>query len=311
MNYIKVAQAAKKWGISERHVRDYCANGRVFGARIKGNKWILPEIAEHPERKNSEKKNDPISDALSVAVKTGIPNKIYEYVKVQFTYHSIALDGSTVTLGQIQHGFDEHKFNMLLPNINNDDTITAGNHFLCIDKIIESYREPLTVELIKDLHFTLGMMTESYQKNMRSYNGFRTADCKVGRRKVTAPEHISKELQRLTEQYESKELITPDDILDFHYRFERILPFNENNGMIGRLIMFKELLHHRNTPFIIEGGDKQRYINGLNNWENDRRELIELCLDAQADFKIRYNSIVEQPAGQDIDSTVQKVGQGV
>lgn len=285
MNYITVAQAAEKWDISERRVRDYCANGRVFGARIKGNKWILPEIAEHPERKNSEKKNDPITDALIEAVRTGISNAVYEYVKVQFTYHSAALDGSSVILRQIQKGFDECKFNMLLPDIDNDDTITAGNHFLCIDKIIENCDVPLSVDFIKDLHFTLGMMTEKHRKNMRSYNGFRTDDCKVGKRKMTAPEHISKELQRLIEQYECKELIAPDDILGFHYRFERIHPFNENNGMIGRLIMFKELLRHRYTPFIIESGDKQRYINGLNNWENDRRELIELCLDAQATFK--------------------------
>lgn len=285
MNYITVAQAAEKWGISERRVRDYCANGRVFGARIKCNKWILPEIAEHPERKNSEKKNDTITDALSEAVRTGISNAVYEYVKVQFTYHSAALDGSSVTLKQIQKGFDECKFNMLLPDINNDGTITAGNHFLCIDKIIESYREPLTVDLIKDLHFTLGMMTENYRKNMRSYNGFRTIACKIGRRKATSPERIHKELEQLVEQYESKELITPYDILDFHYRFERIHPFNENNGMIGRLITFKEFLRHGYTPFIIDCSDKQRYINGLNNWENDRRELIELCLDAQAKFK--------------------------
>lgn len=285
MNYITVAQAAEKWGISERRVRDHCATGRVFGARIKGNKWIIPEIAEHPERKNSEKKNDPITDALTEAVRTGIPNKIYEYVKVRFTYHSVALDGSTVALEQVQQGFDEHKFNMLLPDINNDDTLTAGNHFLCIDKIIESYREPLTVAFVKDLHFTLGLMTEQFQKNMRSYNGFRAAECKIGRRKTTAPELIGKELPSLIEQYQSKDLITPDDILDFHYRFERIRPFNESNGMIGRLIMFKELLRRGYTPFIIESGDKQRYIDGLNNWENDRRKLIELCLDAQVKFK--------------------------
>lgn len=284
MNYITVAQAAEKWGISERRVRDHCSTGRVFGARIKGNKWIIPEIAEHPERKNSEKKNDPITNALSEAVRTGIPNKIYEYVKVRFTYHSAALDGSTVTLKQVQQGFDERKFNMLLPNINNDDTLTAGNHFLCIDKIIENYHEPLTVALIKDLHFNLGMMTENYQKNLHSYNGFRAADCKVGRRKAAAPELICKELPTLIDQYESKKYITPDDILDFHYRFERIRPFNENNGMIGRLIMFKELLRHGYTPFIINSSDKKLYIDGLDNWENDRREFIELCLDAQAIF---------------------------
>lgn len=293
MNYITVAQAAEKWGISERRVRDYCATGRVFGSRIKGNKWILPEIAEHPERKNSEKRNDPITNAISEAVRTGISNKIYEYVKVRFTYHSAALDGSKVTLEQVQQGFDERKFNMLLPDINNDDTLTAGNHFLCIDKIIKSYREPLTVDLIKDLHFTLGLMTEQFQKNMRSYNGFRSTDCKVGRRKATTPDLIGKELPSLTDQYESKEMITPDDILDFHYRFERIRPFNENNGMIGRLIMFKELLRHGYTPFIINSSDKKLYIDGLDNWENDRRGLIELCLDAQSDFMSRYSSFVE------------------
>ena len=289
MNYITVAQAAEKWGISERRVRDYCANGRVTGARIKGNKWVLPETAEQPERKNSGKKISPLIDALSEAVMTGIPNSVYEYVKVDFTYHSVATDGSSITLKQVQKGFADRKFNLLLPDINTDDTLTASNHFLCIDKIIREYSEQLNVDIFKELHRTLGIMTERYQKNTRSYDGYRTFDCKVGNRKATAPERIYKELPTLIEQYESKEIITLEYILDFHYRFERIRPFAENNGLIGRLLIFKECLRNSITPFIIDSSDRQRYFDGLDKWERDRRELIDLCLDAQVKFKHDLN----------------------
>ena len=284
MNYITVAQAAEKWGISERRVRDYCANGRVTGARITGNKWVLPETAEQPERKNSGKIIRPLTDALSEAVMTGISNSVYEYVKVNFTYHSVATDGISVTLKQVQKGFADRKFNLLLPDINTDDTLTAANHFLCIDKVIEEYREPLSVDMVRELHSALGIMTERYQKNTRSYDGYRTFDCKVGNRKATAPERIYKELPALIEQYESKEIITLEDILDFHYRFERIRPFAENNGLIGRLLIFKECLRNSITPFIIDISDRQRYFDGLDKWERDRRELIDLCLDAQVNF---------------------------
>ncbi|MBP3855048.1 MAG: Fic family protein [Ruminiclostridium sp.] len=284
MNYITVAQAAEKWGISERRVRDYCANGRVTGARITGNKWVLPETAEQPERKNSGKIIRPLTDALSEAVMTGISNSVYEYVKVNFTYHSVATDGISVTLKQVQKGFADRKFNLLLPDINTDDTLTAANHFLCIDKVIEEYRKPLSVDMVRELHSALGIMTERYQKNTRSYDGYRTFDCKVGNRKATAPERIYKELPALIEQYESKEIITLEDILDFHYRFERIRPFAENNGLIGRLLIFKECLRNSITPFIIDISDRQRYFDGLDKWERDRRELIDLCLDAQVNF---------------------------
>ena len=109
-----------------------------------------------------------------------------------------------------------------MTDIDNDDTLTAANHFLCIDNIIREYSEPLGVDSVRELHRTLGIMTERYQKNTRSYDGYRTFDCKIGNRKATAPERICRELPMLIEQYESKEIITLEDILDFHYRKRRL-----------------------------------------------------------------------------------------
>lgn len=287
MNYLSVVEIAKKWGISERSVRNYCTQGRVQGAFLTGKTWNIPEDADKPNRvpKKTAKKARLI-DVLKRERESKLPGGIYHKIQVDFTYNSNHIEGSRLTHDQTRYIFETNTIGISDESVNVDDIVETANHFKCIDIILEDANYCLSEKFIKQLHRMLKASTSDSRKNWFAVGDYKKYANEVGGKETTLPENVPGEMKALLSEYNSKEDITFEDILDFHYKFECIHPFQDGNGRIGRLIMFKECLKHNIVPFIITEELKLYYYRGLKEWKNERGYLRDTCLMAQDQFKL-------------------------
>ena len=286
MRYLSVAETAKKWDVSERSVRNYCAQGRVHGAFLTGKTWNIPENAEKPERSN-KKKEQPITllDILQDEKKSKYSGGIYHKTQIDLTYNSNHMEGSRLTHDQTRYIFETNTIGVEDEVLNVDDVIETANHFRCIDKIIDSARIPLTEKFIKELHFILKSGTSDSRKEWFAVGNNKMRPNEVGGMETTLPEVVADKMRSLMMEYSAKEEKTFEDILDFHVKFERIHPFQDGNGRVGRLIMFKECLKYNIVPFIIEDNLKLFYYRGLKEWNNEKGYLTDTCLTTQDKYK--------------------------
>lgn len=288
MNYISVTEAAKKWKISERSVRNYCAEGRVTGAFLSGKSWMIPENAEKPSRK-------PRSDAASKALlgvlqrekESSLSGGIYHKVQIELTYNSNHIEGSRLTHDQTRFIFETNTVGAVGDSINADDIVETSNHFRCIDLVIENAASALTEGHIKELHRVLKNGTSDSRRSWFAVGDYKKLPNEVGGRETTLPDSVASEMRALLASYNQGKEKTLEDILDFHYRFECIHPFQDGNGRVGRLILFKECLRFGIVPFIIDEEMKMFYYRGLSEWPRERGFLKDTCLAAQDKFK-RY-----------------------
>ncbi len=286
MNYISVADAAKKWGISERSVRNYCAEGRAIGARLVGKTWMIPEDAEKPMRKTrSDAMTETLLDVLLREKRSALPGGIYHKVQIELTYNSNHIEGSRLTYDQTRYIFETNTIGITSDTVNVDDVVEAANHFRCIDLVIENAANLLNESFIKELHRTLKSGTSDSRKSWFAVGEYKRLPNEVGGIETTLPADVSREMKELLADYNAKAEKSLDDILDFHYRFERIHPFQDGNGRVGRLILFKECLRHSIVPFIIDDEMKLFYYRGLSEWTRERGYLVDTCLAAQDKFK--------------------------
>ena len=286
MNYLSVKDIAKKWNISERSVRNYCAAGRVEGAFLTGKTWNIPENAVKPERSN--KKSDApktLLDILRAEKQSRYPGGIYHKIQIDLTYNSNHIEGSRLTHDQTRYIFETNTIGITNEAVRVDDIVETVNHFRCIDEIIDCANMALTEKLIKSLHFILKTGTSDSMSDWFAVGDYKREPNEVGGRKTTLPENVAVEIKKLLSDYNAKQEITLKDIIEFHVQFERIHPFQDGNGRIGRLIMLKECLKHNIVPFIIEDGIKLFYYRGLNEWNNEQGYLMDTCLSAQDKFK--------------------------
>ena len=286
MRYLSVMEVAKKWDMSERSVRNYCAHGRVQGAFLMGKTWNIPENAEKPERSN-KKKEQPITllDILQDEKKSKYSGGIYHKTQIDLTYNSNHMEGSRLTHDQTRYIFETNTIGVEDGVLNVDDVIETANHFRCIDKIIDSARIPLTEKFIKELHFILKNGTSDSRKEWFAVGDYKKRPNEVGGMETTLPEEVADKMRSLMMEYSAKEEKTFEDILDFHVKFERIHPFQDGNGRVGRLIMFKECLKYNIVPFIIEDNLKLFYYRGLKEWNHEKGDLTDTCLTAQDKYK--------------------------
>ncbi len=286
MKYLSVKEIAEKWNISERSVRNYCAEGRIDGAFLTGKTWNIPEIAVKPERLN-KKADTPktLSDILIAEKKTNLKGGIYHKIQVDMTYNSNHIEGSRLTLDQTRYIFETNTIGFADESIKVDDIVETVNHFRCIDEIIEHANSSLTEKLIKNLHKILKTGTSDSKLDWFAVGDYKKLPNEVGGRDTTLPENVEIEIKKLLSSYNNKKEKTLHDIIDFHVKFERIHPFQDGNGRIGRLIMFKECLKHNIVPFIIEDDIKMFYYRGLKEWNNEPGYLTDTCLSAQDKFK--------------------------
>ena len=288
MTYLSVSEIAKKWEMSERSVRNYCAEGRIEGAILVGKTWTIPEDAVKPDRKKKVT-NVPKSllGILREEKKAGLTGGIYHKIQIELTYNSNHIEGSRLTHDQTRYIYETNTIGVADGVVNVDDVVETANHFRCIDYIIDKAESNISEAMIKELHRLLKSGTSDSRVSWFAVGDYKKVPNEVGGRETTAPELVAVEMKKLISTYNSIENKTFEDIIDFHYRFEKIHPFQDGNGRVGRLILFKECLKYGFVPFIIDEELKMFYYRGLSEWQRERGYLVDTCLAAQDKFK-RY-----------------------
>ena len=286
MRYLSVNEIAKKWNMSERSVRNYCAQGRVTGAFLTGKTWNIPENAAKPERSNKKKKQPlTLLDILQDQKANKHSGGIYHKTQIDLTYNSNHIEGSRLTHDQTRYIFETNTIGAENAVLNVDEVIETSNHFRCIDMIIDNAKATLTEKFIKELHLALKNSTSDSRKEWFAVGDYKRLPNEVGGMDTAIPEEVSDKMRALLAEYNAKEEKSFEDILDFHVKFERIHPFQDGNGRVGRLIMFKECLKYNIVPFIIEDNLKMFYYRGLKEWNNEKGYLRDTCLTAQDKYK--------------------------
>lgn len=286
MEYSSVSEMAKKWSVSERSVRNYCASGRVEGAFLAGKTWNIPESARKPERAN-KKSDEPTTllEILQDEKKRKYSGGIYHKTQIEFTYNSNHMEGSRLTHDQTRYIFETNTIGLQNEVLNVDDIIETANHFRCIDIVIDTAKGALTEKYIKELHLLLKNGTCDSRLDWFAVGDYKKHANEVGGMETTLPSDVAEQMRQLLEAYHNKKEKNLDDILDFHVKFERIHPFQDGNGRVGRLIMFKECLKYNIVPFIIEDDIKMFYYRGLKEWKKEKGYLRDTCLSAQDQYK--------------------------
>lgn len=293
MEYISVSRFAEKYGVSERTVRNYCATGRIAGAFLTGKTWNIPADAELPSR--TKVKETPLLKVLREQKAAKLTGGIYHRTQIDLTYNSNHIEGSRLTHDQTRYIFETNTIGITDESVNVDDIIETTNHFRCIDLIIDKAQEKLSEALIKKLHRILKSGTSDSRKEWFAVGDYKRLPNEVGGYETTPPAEVSREMKALLKEYNAKKPKSFEDILDLHQRFEAIHPFQDGNGRVGRLVMFKECMANGYVPFIITEELKMFYYRGLQKWPHIKEYLRDTCLTAQDNykaildyFKIRY-----------------------
>ena len=286
MGMLSVAECAARWGVAERTVRNYCAHDRIPGAVVVGKTWRIPADAERPVRIN--RRDDlpkTLLERLRAEKKMQLHGGIYHKLQVDMTYNSNHIEGSRLTHEQTRLIFETHTIGMEEGAVNTDDVVETANHFRCIDLVIENAMRPLSETFIKELHRTLKNGTSDSRQSWFAVGAYKKLPNEVGGQETVAPGRVAAAMAGLIRQYNSRPDWMLDDLLDFHVSFERIHPFQDGNGRVGRLILFKECLRCGIVPFIIDDRHKAFYYRGLKEWPKTPGYLRDTCLLMQDDFK--------------------------
>lgn len=286
MAYLSVEKTAEKWGISQRSVRNYCAQGRIAGAKRIGKTWYIPEDAQKPGRIARRKAEPTLLQILAEQKAARMTGGIYHKVQIDLTYNSNHIEGSRLTHDQTRYIFETNTIGIENEAVNVDDILETANHFRCIDMVIDKARSALTERFIKELHAVLKTGTSDSRKEWFNVGEYKKLPNEVGGRDTTLPENVAAEMETLLETYNALPSKSFEDIVAFHVAFERIHPFQDGNGRIGRLILFKECLKYNIVPFILEDDLKLFYYRGLKEWDQEKGYLLDTCLTAQDRFKV-------------------------
>lgn len=286
MNYLSVAEIAKKWGVSDRTVRNYCAQGRVPGAFLTGKTWNIPEQAEKPDR-IPRPKAEPrtLLEYLRREKESRLPGGIYHKVQIDLTYNSNHMEGSRLTHDQTRYIFETNTIGFSGERVNVDDVVETANHFRCIDTIIDNATHLLSERMVKELHAILKTGTSDSRNDWFAVGEYKRLPNEVGGQETAAPEEVPGKMRELLRAYNQTPRKTLEELLDFHVQFETIHPFQDGNGRVGRLILFKECLRNDVVPFIIGEDLKMFYYRGLHEWSHEKGYLRDTCLTAQDRFK--------------------------
>ena len=287
MEYLSVKEYADSNGLSERTVRNWCAAGKIQGAFLTGKTWNIPTDASIPER--TKEKISPLLSRLREEKEAKLSGGIYHRTQIDLTYNSNHIEGSRLTHDQTRYIFETNTIGIEGESIRVDDIIETTNHFRCIDLIIDRAEERLTESLIKELHLILKSGTSDNRKDWFTVGDYKRLPNEVGGNETTAPEDVHREMKALLKEYNGKKQKSFEDIIDQHQRFESIHPFQDGNGRVGRLVMFKECLANGIVPFIITDELKMFYYRGLQEWSRVRGYLLDTCLTAQDNYKKLLN----------------------
>ena len=283
MEYISVNQFAEKHGISERTARNYCAVGKIEGAFLSGKTWNIPADAVLPQKK--KRKISPLLEHLRQEKECRLKGGIYHRTQIDLTYNSNHIEGSRLTKEQTRYIFETNTLGVTTESTRIDDILETVNHFRCIDYIIDHATEKITEPHMKQLHSMLKHNTSDSLKSWFAVGDYKRLPNEVGGEETALPQDVHKRMKALLAAYNANKTITFDDILDFHVQFERIHPFQDGNGRVGRLLMFWQCLQNNIEPFIITEELRMFYYRGLQNWGQVNGYLRDTCLTAQDEYK--------------------------
>ena len=292
MDYISVSQFAEKYGISQRTARNYCATGKIDGVFLTGKTWNIPADAVLP--KKTKTKVSPLLERLRVEKESKMKGGIYHRTQIDLTYSSNHIEGSRLTKEQTRFIFETNTLEASVENTPVDDIIETVNHFRCVDYIIDHATDKITEAHIKELHRILKNGTSDSGRKWFAVGEYKRLPNEVGGMETTLPKDVHKMMRRLLADYYAKKHISFDDILDFHVRFERIHPFQDGNGRVGRLLLFWQCLQTAIVLFIITEDLRLYYYRGIQNWGRLNGYLHDTCLTAQDKYKLllKYFNII-------------------
>lgn len=274
-------ELAKETGISSRTIAKI---GR--GERLSNR--TLAKIALYldcePENLCEVIADNIILQILKDEKSIRMPGGLYHELQVRMTYNSNHIEGSRLSEDQTRLIFETSTVDVG-EGIPVDDIIETVNHFRAIDYVIDHAEDPLTEDLIKELHRILKQSTRDSALPWFAVGDYKKRANVVGGRETTKPKDVPTRMRSLLSDYELLDTVSVHDIIAFHYAFERIHPFQDGNGRIGRLISLKECLRFNIVPFIIEDSKKMFYYRGLSEWEREKGYLTDTCLDGQDTFR--------------------------
>lgn len=282
MKYLTSEKIASIWKVSERSVRNYCNKGRVLGAILNGKTWMIPENAKKPKREIRHSiKNRTLLEILLEEKEGQVKGGIYHKLQIEMTYNSNHIEGSKLTHDQTRYIYETKTIGVTEENINVDDVIETANHFTCVDLVIDSAKYKLSESFIKQLHFILKSGTSDSRKPWFKIGDYKLMDNEVGGDETCPVSEVKEKMKELIKRYNAKQKVRVEDIIEFHYEFEKIHPFQDGNGRVGRLIMLKECLKHNIVPLIINEELKFYYYRGLKEYKNVKGYLVDTCLCGQ------------------------------
>lgn len=283
MDFTTVTQFAEQHNLSERTVRNWCAAGKVEGAFLAGKTWNIPVNAVLPKR--GKVKETPLLKRLREEKEGKVSGGIYHRTQIDLTYNSNHIEGSKLTHEQTRYIFETNTIGITDASVNVDDIVETTNHFRCIDLIIDRAEDKLSEAFIKEIHRILKTGTSDSRKSWFNVGDYKKLPNEVGGNATCPPEEVHARMKTLLASYNDKKEKSLEDIIDLHQKFETIHPFQDGNGRVGRLVMFKECLANGIVPFIITEELKLFYYRGLKEWGHVNGFLTGTCLTAQDYYK--------------------------
>ena len=271
----------KLLGISSRTVAK-------IGKGEKLSRGVMEKLAAFfgcaPEELRREISDNPILQTLREEKDAKISGGLYHELQVRMTYNSNHIEGSRLTEDQTRLIFETNTLN-IGDGVPVDDVLETVHHFRAIDYVIDSADDVLTEDIIKKLHYILKHDTKNSTLDWFAVGEYKKRPNVVGGRETAKPKDVPAQIKKLLEDYNAKQDVSVNDIISFHAGFEKIHPFQDGNGRVGRLIALKECLRHNIVPFLIEDSKKVFYYRGLAEWDNEKGWLTDTCLDGQDTFK--------------------------
>lgn len=282
---MKKSELTKELGISSRTIAKI---GK--GEKIADN--VILRLCEFFDCAKEDIVTEICENAILQALKeeknAKISGGIYHETQVRLTYNSNRIEGSRLSEDQTRLIFETNTIGSDV-GVPVDDIIETANHFHAIDYVIDKAEEPLTEEIIKALHRLLKTGTKDSHISWFNVGEYKAKPNVVGGMETTPPSKVAGKMKKLLDEYSKIETVSIRDIIRFHHDFEKIHPFQDGNGRVGRLIAFKECLRFNIVPFIIEDSKKMFYYRGLKEWDNEQGFLLETCLDGQDTYKALLN----------------------
>lgn len=288
MVYCSVKEIAAQWGVSEQMVRRYCSEGRIKKAKRENGAWLIPEGAAKPKAVKKDKKLPKTGKKVVYQRSKNLHFDIYELIQVELAYSSNRMASNRLTREQVESIYRTGRISAGFEPTKVDDILEVVNHFDCFRYVVDSIQMPLSIQYIQSLHRYLTYGTFADRKKKCMSGEIRTGKSRLG----IAPENIKRALDELVRWYNKQAgSMDLDIILEFHARFEKIHPFDDYNGRLGRILMMKECLRHGVAPFVIDDKHRAPYFKSLACWEEDPQPLRDLCQHAQKRFSSRLDTL--------------------